>query len=173
MNTFIQAVFEFISTLTPKTPAKRNAKNQPVSIENLEFIKKHEGLRLKAYKPTPRDVWTIGYGHTKTAVKGMMITEKEAEKLFRGDLAWVRKAIATEVTVPLTQPQYDALASFVYNLGATNFRTSTLLRKLNASDYVGAANELPRWNKQKGKVLRGLTKRRAAERVLFLKGTQR
>ncbi|WP_173506474.1 lysozyme, partial [Marinobacterium sp. xm-m-383] len=79
--------------------------------------------------------------------------------------------------VPLTQPQYDALASFIFNLGGANFRTSTLLRKLNAYDYVGAADEFLRWNKQRqgGQmvVLRGLTKRREEERALFLEGTDK
>jgi lysozyme len=144
----------------------------PSRVENIDFIKAHEALRLTAYMPTKNDVWTIGYGHTKTARKGMTITESAAESLLRGDLAWVEATLAKHVKVPLTQPQYDALASFIFNLGATNFAKSTLLRKLNASDYVGAANELPRWNKQKGKVLRGLTKRRAEERQMFLKGTK-
>jgi len=150
--------------VTPETPI-------PTKVGDIDFIKKHEGLRLTAYMPTKNDVWTIGYGHTKTAKRGMKITESDAESLLRGDLAWVRAALAQHVKVPLSQPQYDALASFIYNLGTPNFAKSTLLRKLNASDYVGAANELPRWNKQKGKVLRGLTKRRAEEKAMFLKGT--
>lgn len=138
------------------------------------LIKKHEGLRLEAYLPTPNDRWTIGWGHTKTARKGMKITTEQAEALFMEDMAWVAKAIDKNVTVPLNENQYDALASFVYNLGAGNFKSSTLLRKLNLGDYVGAANEFPRWNKQRNKktgkleVLRGLTKRRAEEKELFL-----
>jgi GH24 family phage-related lysozyme (muramidase) len=137
--------------------------------EGLELIKKWEGLRLTAYLPTPNDVWTIGYGHTKTAKRGMTITEKQAEDLLKGDLAWVEEALARNVKVPLKQNQYDALASFVYNLGEGNFRSSTLLKLLNAGDYDGAADQLLRWNKQKGKVLRGLTNRRMEERALFLK----
>ncbi|MCY1305462.1 Lysozyme RrrD [compost metagenome] len=70
--------------------------------------------------------------------------------------------------VPLSQGQFDALASFVFNLGSGNLQCSTLLRKLNAKDYAGAADEFPRWNKAGGKVLAGLTRRRAAERALFL-----
>lgn len=143
---------------------------QPMSISNVNLIKESEGLRLKAYLPTRDDVWTIGYGHTKTAKPGMVITEKGAEELLKHDLAWVEAALKKHVKVPLTQNQYDALASFVYNLGATNFKRSTLLKKLNKKDYKGAADELLRWNKQKGKVLRGLTKRRQEERTLFLKG---
>jgi len=153
------------------------ARPSPITrVKNIDMIKKHEALRLKAYLPTPHDVWTIGWGHTQTARVGMVITERHAEKLLRGDLRWVREVLDRDVKVPLTQPQYDALASFIFNLGGSNFRASTLLRKLNAYDYVGAANEFPKWNKQRqgGKmvVLRGLTKRRAEERELFLEGTK-
>jgi len=176
MMEFIQAIHQFLSTHGRETPPRRNAKHQPVRVERIDEIKKWEALRLRAYLPTPFDVWTIGYGHTSTAYEGMVITEAEAERLLRKDLAWVRAAIAKHVDVPLSQEQYDALASFIFNLGEANFRSSTLLRKLNASDYVGAANEFPKWNKQRqgGKLveLRGLTRRRAHERELFLEGTK-
>ena len=138
------------------------------SISNIDLIKESEGLRLDAYLPTPNDVWTIGYGHTKGVTRGMSITGEQAEKFLREDITWVEDVLNTAVTVPLNQNQYDALGSFVFNLGGTNFRNSTLLRKLNQGDYQGAADQLPRWNKQKGKVLRGLTIRRAEERRLFL-----
>ena len=138
-------------------------------IKNVDMIKKSEGLRLEAYLPTPNDVWTIGYGHTKTAQPGMKITTKGAESLLVHDLAWVENVVNDAVKVPLSQNQYDALCSFVYNLGGTNFRSSTLLRVLNKGDYKGAADQLLRWDKQKGKTLRGLTIRRKEERELFLK----
>lgn len=138
------------------------------SLSNVDLIKESEGIRLEAYLPTPNDVYTIGYGHTKTAKKGMRITMAGAEALLLQDLEWVEVAVHKYVKAPLTQNQYDALCSFVYNLGATNFRNSTLLKKLNKKDYNGAANELLRWDKQKGKVLRGLTKRRQLEKDLFL-----
>lgn len=155
-----------VKTFDPMAIAKR-----PTRVHRIDMIKKHEALRLRAYLPTPNDVWTIGWGHTSTARPGMVITEAKAEELLRNDLSWVRSAIAREVKVPLSQEQYDALASFIFNVGAGAFKKSTMLRKLNAYDYVGAANEFPRWNKQKGKVLRGLTRRRAEERSLFLSGT--
>lgn len=139
-----------------------------ISDEGLKIIKDHEKLRLKAYLPTPDDVWTIGWGHTKTAKPGMVITEAEAERLLRDDLNWVEIAIADLVKVPLTQTQYDALASFIFNIGRTQFSNSTMLKLLNAKDYEGAAAQFPRWNKQKGKVLAGLTKRRNQEQQLFL-----
>ena len=135
--------------------------------QGLELIKQFEGLRLKAYK-CPADVWTIGYGHTKTVKPDMVITEVEAGKLLLKDLAWVEAAVNKHVTSPLTQQQYDALCSFIYNVGAGAFGKSTLLRRLNEGDYDAAANQLPRWNKQKKVVLSGLTRRRAAEKALFL-----
>lgn len=139
-----------------------------IGTKGLQLIKDFEGLELKAYMPTPDDVPTIGYGHTKTAKMGMEITEKQAEALLKKDLAWVELAVNKRVTVPITQGQYDALCSFVYNLGETNFTKSTLLRRLNNKRYTEAADELLRWNKQGAKVLRGLTRRREAERALFL-----
>jgi GH24 family phage-related lysozyme (muramidase) len=139
-----------------------------MKVHNIDIIKKHEGLRLEAYLPTPNDVWTIGYGHTHTTKQGMKITAGQAESLLRKDITWVEKAVNKLVVVPLTQNQFDALASFVFNVGEGAFSSSTLLRLLNSGDYEGAANQFLRWNKQKGRVLNGLTKRREEERKLFL-----
>jgi lysozyme len=139
-----------------------------MKIKNISLIKKHEGLRLEAYLPTPNDVWTIGYGHTHTAKQGQKITGAQAEALLRKDITWAEEAVNKSVVVPLTQNQFDALVSFVFNVGAGAFGSSTLLRLLNSKDYEGAANQFLRWNKQKGVVLKGLTKRREEERKLFL-----
>lgn len=142
-------------------------------IKNVDAIKEHEALRLTAYLPTKDDVWTIGYGHTKTARQGMVITEAQAEQLLRGDLAWVEDVIDRLVKVPLTQNQHDAVGSLIFNIGEGNFSKSTVLRKLNTGDYRGAADAFLMWNKQRDKqtgkmnVLRGLTKRRQQERDLF------
>lgn len=135
-------------------------------VVNLDLIKHFEGCYLTAYL-CPADVWTIGYGHTKTAKQGMVITQEEADRLLEQDVAWVKAAVIGAVKVPLTANQTSALYSFVFNVGAGAFRSSTLLRKLNAGDYVGARGQFRRWNKAKGKVLRGLTRRRAAEAKLF------
>jgi lysozyme len=140
-----------------------------MKVHNINIIKKHEGLRLEAYLPTPNDVWTIGYGHTHTTKQGMKITEGQAESLLRKDILWVEKAINKLVVVSLSQNQFDALSSLVFNIGEGGFSSSTLLRLLNSGDYEGAANQFLRWNKQKGRVLNGLTKRREEERALFLK----
>lgn len=142
-------------------------------IKNVDAIRDHEKLRLTAYLPTKNDVWTIGWGHTKTAKQGMVITEAQAEQLLRDDLAWVEETLDNLVKVPLTQNQRDALGSLIFNIGATNFSKSTVLRKLSAKDYLGAADAFLMWNKQKDKqtgqmvVLNGLTKRRQQERNLF------
>jgi len=160
----LQAILKLFST-----PVDKPTKDEPiVGVKNIEMIKKHEGLRLNAYLPTPNDKWTIGYGHTGTAHKGMIITEERAEALLRQDITWVERAIEKNVQVKLTQNQYDALASLIYNIGENAFASSTLLRLLNSGDYEGAANQFPRWNKQKGRVLNGLTRRRQEERELFL-----
>lgn len=140
-----------------------------MNIYNTNLIKNWEELRLKSYKPTPNDVWTIGWGHTKNVLPNQTISEEEAEAFFKEDTAWVEDFIKKYIKVPLSQNQYDAVASWVFNIGAGNAKTSTLIRKLNAKDYEGAAHEFPRWNKQKGKVLNGLTKRRAEEMQYFLR----
>ena len=142
-------------------------------IKNIDAIKEHEALRLTAYLPTKDDVWTIGWGHTKTARQGMVITVAQAEALLRDDLAWVEDTIDALVKVPITQNQRDALGSLIFNIGRPNFSKSTVLRKLNAGDYRGAADAFLMWNKQRDRktgqmnVLRGLTKRREQERAMF------
>lgn len=136
--------------------------------KNLDIIKLHEGLHLDAYLPTPNDVPTIGYGHTKGVKLGQRITVLQANQFLQEDIAWAEDAVNSLVKVRLNQNQFDALVSFVFNIGATAFEKSTLLRLLNSGDYTGAANQFPRWNKQNGKVLNGLTKRRKEEQALFL-----
>lgn len=145
------------------------------SAKGLALIKAHEGLRLEAY-PDAGYGWaraTIGYGHTSQAgppavTRGMKITAAEAEKILRDDLRKFEAYVTSAVHVPLNQNQFDALVSWTFNLGPGNLKTSTMLRKLNAGDYRGAADEMLRWDKSNGKTLAGLTKRRAAERALFL-----
>jgi lysozyme len=139
-----------------------------MKIVNDNLIKKWEALKLKAYLPTPNDVWTIGWGHTHTTKQGMVITLEEAQALFERDTAWVEAAMARHIKVSLSQHQYDAIASWIFNVGERAFTRSTLLKKLNAGDFAAVANEFPRWNKQNGKVLRGLVRRRKEEQEYFL-----
>lgn len=146
-----------------------------VSDAGIELIKSFEGFRANAY-PDPKsggDPWTVGYGTTKfpsgrPVKQGDKVTPGQAELYLREDVKKFANSVDALVTVPLKQCQYDALVSFVYNLGATNFRTSTLLKKLNAKDYKGAADELLRWVSPGSSVEAGLRRRRTAERDLFL-----
>lgn len=148
------------------------------SDRGIALIKAHEGLRLDAY-PDAGYGWaraTIGYGHTSqagppTVSKGMRITAVGAEAILRSDLQAFERYVNSAVHVPLSQPQFDALVSFTFNLGPPNLRKSTLLRKLNAGDYRGAADEFQKWTNSNNKVLPGLVRRRSDEREMFLSGT--
>ena len=130
--------------------------------------KEFEGLRLLAYQDVG-GVWTIGYGHTgKTVVRGLTITHDEAEKLLRMDLGWAVDCVNKNVSVVINQNQFDAMVDFCYNVGCGAYRSSTLLRKLNAGDVDGAADEFLRWKFVKGIETPGLLRRRMADRELFL-----
>ena len=131
-----------------------------------DLLKFFEGCELVAYQDSV-GVWTIGYGHTKGVTPGMTITQEEAEQMLESELAEYEGYVEKYVTVPLTQNQFDALVVWVYNLGPTNFRNSTLLKELNSGNYNAAGTEIKRWNKAGGKVLAGLVKRREAEAELF------
>ena len=137
-----------------------------VSQTGINLVKKWEGLLTKAYQDTG-GVWTIGYGHTKGVTPNMVITEKQAEQFLIEDLQdsvdWVNRL----VKVPVNQNQFDALVSFVFNIGPTQFNDSTMLRKLNTKDYNGAANEFKRWKYDNGRVIQGLVNRRADEEKLY------
>ncbi|WP_410734264.1 lysozyme [Citrobacter freundii] len=142
------------------------------SDKGIALIKQFEGCKLTAYQDSV-GVWTIGYGWTqpvdgKPIRAGMTIKQETAERLLKTGLVSYESDVSRLVKVGLTQEQFDALVSFTYNLGARSLSTSTLLRKLNAGDYAGAADEFLRWNKAGGKVLNGLSRRREAERALFL-----
>nr|WP_269841900.1 lysozyme [Enterobacter asburiae] len=142
------------------------------SDKGIALIKKFEGCKLTAYQDSV-GVCTIGYGWTqpvdgKPIRVGMTIKQETAERLLKTGLVSYESDVSRLVKVGLTQGQFDALVSFTYNLGARALSTSTLLRKLNAGDYAGSADEFLRWNKAGGKVLNGLTRRREAERALFL-----
>ena len=132
----------------------------------LALIKEFEGLKLVAYLDSV-GVPTIGYGHTKDVKIGVRCTQEEADAWLLEDLKDAETCVNGAVTVPLTQNEFDALVSFVFNFGCTKFRGSTLLRKLLDSDYDGAALEFRRWDRAGGQVLAGLTRRRAAEERLF------
>lgn len=142
----------------------------------------HLGLQPKM---CPAGIWTIGYGRALRDKKGTRflkgdadkaeayekypnMTVEQAESLLALDIEYFEKGVRNVVTVDLTEDQLGALTSFTYNIGLGNFEKSTLLKKLNAGDIEGAADEFLRWNKSGYKVLNGLTRRREAERNLFL-----
>ena len=130
------------------------------------MIRQFEGLRLTAYK-CPAGVCTIGYGHTSGVVLGMVITKEQAEAFLRQDIAAVENVVKTEC-LNLRQCQFDALVSFVFNVGGGNFRRSTLLKKIKANpDDNSIMDEFLRWVYAKGVVLPGLQKRRLAEMRLY------
>ena len=141
----------------------------------LDLIKSFEGWRANAY-PDPAtngEPWTIGYGHTTaagppTVSRGLSITLADGEAILKRDLRAVEQTVAGLVHVPLTSNQFGALVSFTFNLGGANLKKSTLLKKVNAKDFTGAAAEFAKWNKAAGKTMAGLTRRRAAEAKLFL-----
>lgn len=144
-----------------------------ISNVGINLISSFEDTRLKAYDDGV-GVWTIGIGTTVypngvKVEKGDTCTLEQAKTYFKQDLSKFEKTVNDYVKVPLSQNQFDALVSLTYNIGSSAFRSSTLLKKLNKSDYQGAADQFPLWNKAKGKILNGLTRRRTAERALFLK----
>lgn len=137
--------------------------------DGINLIKSFEGLRLKPYL-CPAGVWTIGYGTTKGITKNTPeITETEAEELLEKDLIKFESIVIDNVDVELTDNQFSALVSLVYNCGSAPLKKS-LGAVLNTGNYLGAAEQFLRWNKANGKELAGLTRRRKAERDLFLKG---
>ncbi|HBN5750991.1 lysozyme [Citrobacter sp. Cf093] len=145
------------------------------SEKGIRLIKQFEGCRLTAYPDpgTGGDPWTIGYGWThpvdgKPVKPGMTIDQETADRLLKTGLVSYENDVLKLVRVKLTKGQFDALVSFAYNVGSRALSTSTLLKKLNAGDIKGAADEFLRWNKAGGKEMPGLTKRRKAEREVFL-----
>lgn len=129
------------------------------------LIMSFEKCRLLAYKDGG-GVWTIGWGHTgPEVVEGLEWSQKQADAALDADCAEAEEIVGNSISVPLTQPQFDALVSFEYNTGG--LPGSTLRRYLNTGDYLGAAREFPRWNFDNGQQVRGLTRRRLAEQALF------
>lgn len=141
-----------------------------ISDNGIKFIANWEGKRNSVYMDAV-GLPTIGIGHLikKGEVFPKIMTDKEVYDLFRKDIRNFETAINSLVKVKLTQNQYDALVSFTFNCGVGALQQSTLLKKLNAGDYTGASQEFLKWDKANGKPLLGLTRRRTAEKELFLK----
>ena len=135
-------------------------------MEGLALIKKFEGCELEAYQCSA-GVWTIGYGHTKGVAPGDSISQEEAEQMLVDELHEYESYVNEYVTVALSQNQFDALVSWVYNLGPANLKASTMLKVLNSGEYEDVPAQMKRWNKAGGKVLEGLIRRREAEACLY------
>ena len=162
--TLITAMLGLI--ITGKAHANDNYWN--ISQAGINFIKKHEGFRSCRYQDAA-DVWTIGYGHAGWAAKKYKcIKPRFAEKLLRDDLATAERAVNRLVDANLLQHEYDALVSFVYNVGESAFARSTLLKKVNDYNFRGASHEFKKWIYAGGKKNKGLRKRRYEERKVFL-----
>jgi lysozyme len=148
-----------------------------ISPAGLKLIQSFEGCEKKAGRgkfrayTCPAGVLTIGWGHTLAAGRAFdrdtVWTAAECDRVLREDLEKFEEGVRAAVKVALDQSQFDALVSFAYNCGLGNLKSSTLLRKLNRRDFAGAAREFAKWNKAGGRVLTGLTRRRAAEATLF------
>lgn len=136
-----------------------------------KLIKQYEGCRLSAY-PDPAtggDPWTIGWGATgKDIRKGMIWTQEQADDRLAWDIAKFAREVKALLVPNPTAGELGALISFAYNVGAENLKSSTLLRKFNAGDKIGAAKEFPKWIYANKKVMKGLVRRREAEQKAFL-----
>lgn len=137
-----------------------------ISQNGINLIKKWEGFRSHAYL-CPSGVWTCGYGTTRGVTANTIFDEKTAEKFLYQDITSFEVALNSLVKVPLTQNQYDALLSLMYNIGVGAFKNSTLLKDLNARNYYLAGHEFSRWVYSGNNVLQGLVNRRKDEFSLF------
>jgi lysozyme len=137
-----------------------------IAKSTLSFITKEEGFRNRAYKDS-RGLWSIGVGHLikvdEPHLKDATLTDEQVEELLRSDLRWCSEAVESSVKVPLSQGQYDALYSLCYNIGASAFKNSTVVKRINQNDLKGAADAILMWSKQPE-----LFPRRKRERELFL-----
>ncbi len=138
------------------------------------LVRQFEGCELKAY-PDPATggaPWTIGWGATGPGIgPGTVWTQQMADDRLRADVTEFVDGVRSSLTRSATDNQLGAMASLAYNVGLKNFKSSTLLKLFNAGDIAGAAAQFPRWNRAAGKVMKGLTRRREAERAVFLKGS--
>ena len=142
--------------------------NMQYGKDGMELTKSFEKCRLMPYKDSG-GVWTDGWGNTHGVRPGFQITQEKADADLLANLQDAIDCVNDYVTSDLTQDQFDALVDFVFNVGVTAFKNSTLLKKLNAGDYEGADAEFDRWDKVKGVKSLGLSRRRDAEQVVFEK----
>jgi len=137
-----------------------------IAESTLDFITKEEGYRNKAYKDS-KGLWTIGVGHLikpdESYLLNTTLTDEQVKDLLKSDLKWCSAAVESSVKVPLNQAQFDALYSLCFNIGETNFKKSTVVKRINQNDLKGAADAILMWNKPAV-----LENRRKREKALFL-----
>lgn len=143
-----------------------------VSNKGVDLICEFEGKRLTAYDDGV-GIWTIGFGTIKypngvRVKKGDTCTLEQAKEYMRHDLIEFEHTVNSSVKVPLNQNQFDALVSLAYNIGSNAFKSSTLVKKLNAGDHQGATDQFNVWVNAGGKRMQGLVNRRDREKLLFL-----
>lgn len=159
-------------TVPPATPQAQDMIHGTADLsKGFAIVKEFEGCELEAYPDpaTKSDPWTIGWGHTGSDVyPGLVITQARAEELFQQDMKKFVDGVKRLVVVPMTNGQFSALVSFSYNCGLGALGSSSLLKYFNQGQVQAAADEFPKWNKAAGNVMAGLTRRRKAERELFL-----
>lgn len=142
------------------------------SPKGIALIKEFEGFRAEAYKPIPSDPWTIGYGFIEGVRMGDRITREQAESRLKRELVKYEQGVMRATGGNVDQAQFDALVSFAFNVGVVGMAGSTVIKRHNAGDYQAAARAFALWNKAGGRVLAGLTRRRAAEATLYLSGQE-
>lgn len=164
----------FLKTRSQKTAAAGGAISLAGGALMLlqSFVPAWEGKTNEAIIPVPGDVPTICWGYTKGVKMGDTATDEECIHFLRAELEHALAVVDRNIKVKISEEERAAYASLVYNVGAAAFASSTIVKKVNRHDRLGGCNELPRWNKFKGKPLKGLTRRRAAERILCLQGLQ-
>lgn len=140
------------------------------SKDGMALTEQFEQCRLVAFKPTPTDPWTLGWGHTLNVREGDTCSQAQADQWLLDDVGFAVNAVNQMVKVGLTQEEFDALVDFVFNCGIGNFQRSTLLVDINSNNIQGAIDEFDKWDEAGGQVLSGLWRRRDAERALFTLG---
>lgn len=140
--------------------------NMTYGKNGMALTESFEKCRLVPYKDGG-GVWTNGWGNTHHVTPTITITQDQADRDLLANVQDAVDCVNDNATVALTQDQFDALVDFVFNVGCGAFKSSTLLRKLNAGDFAGADDQFAVWNKIKGVLSKGLDNRRAAEDALF------
>lgn len=138
-----------------------------LGFNGFKLIKRVEGLRTQAYQDDG-GIWTIGYGHTSHVKEGDECTGVQAETYLLSDIEEAEESVNSDVFAAINQHQFDALCSFVFNIGGSFFKKSTLLKQLNNGNSLYAANEFSKWIYVNKQIDPGLVRRRALEKILFL-----